>query len=72
MESKNTNMTSEVEVVACDSPARLCNSCKTHKPRAKGNPSICQAVLQYYLSLLINDKSNINAIQEHIQKHTTG
>jgi hypothetical protein len=43
MESKNTSITSEVEVAVCDSPARLCKSCKTHKPRAKGNPSICLA-----------------------------
>jgi hypothetical protein len=43
MKSKNTNITSEVEVAACDSPARLCKSCKTQKPRVKGNPSICLA-----------------------------
>jgi hypothetical protein len=33
MESKSTNMTSEVEVAACDLPPRLPTSCKTHKPK---------------------------------------
>jgi len=30
MKNKNTNMTSEVEVAACDSPARLCKSPAKH------------------------------------------
>jgi hypothetical protein len=56
MKSKNTNKTSEVEVAVCDSPARLCKSCKTHKPRAKRNPSICLAGQELIMPLQLIPK----------------